>query len=115
MHKVYNLPVNSMRIFNCLDLGKNHWCLWSSFGVFKQSFRKTFTVIGNGKQSRDFIFVSDVDAFQSSHNQGEGEIFNLEIKPQSINKLVKLIKVKLSIPDTSQKKLGQILIKLKNY
>ena len=105
-HKVYNLPVNSMRIFNCYGPRvRTTGAYGAVFGVFfKQKLSgKPLTVIGNGKQSRDFIFVSDVAGafFKAAITKVKGEIFNLgNSKPQSINKLVKLIKSEtVTIPD----------------
>jgi len=96
-HKVYNLPVNSVRIFNAYGPRVRTSGVYGAvFGVFfKQKLKKKpLTVIGNGKQSRDFIYVTDVaQAFlKSATTFHKGEIFNLgNDKPQSINKLAKLI------------------------
>ena len=81
-HKVYNLPVNSIRIFNAYGPRvRTSGAYGAVFGVFfKQRLKnKPLTIIGNGNQKRDFIYVTDVaEAFlkaaTTSHN---GEIFNL--------------------------------------
>jgi UDP-glucose 4-epimerase len=96
-HKVYGLPVNSIRIFNAYGPRVRTTGVYGAvFGVFfKQKLeKKPLTVIGNGKQSRDFIYVTDVaKAFlKAATSRKVGEIFNLgSDKPQSINKLVNLI------------------------
>lgn len=105
-YKVYNLPANSIRIFNAYGPRvRTSGAYGAVFGVFfKQRLKnKPLTIIGNGNQKRDFIYVTDVaEAFlkaaTTSHN---GEIFNLgNDKPQSINKLARLIGgKKVFIPD----------------
>jgi UDP-glucose 4-epimerase len=96
-HKVYDLPVNSIRIFNAYGPRVRTTGVYGAvFGVFfKQKLeKKPLTIIGNGKQSRDFIYVTDVaKAFLKAATSAKvGEIFNLgSDKPQSINKLVNLI------------------------
>ena len=62
-HKVYNLPVNSIRIFNAYGTRvRTTGAYGAVFGVFfKQKIKnKPFTIVGNGKQSRDFVYVTDV-------------------------------------------------------
>jgi UDP-glucose 4-epimerase len=66
------------------------------FGVFfKQKLAgKPFTVIGDGTQRRDFLFVTDVaGAFlRAAESNFSGEIWNLGAgNPQSVNRLVELI------------------------
>ena len=96
-HQVYNLPVNSIRIFNVYGTRVRTTGVYGAvFGVFfKQKLEKTpFTVVGDGKQSRDFLYVTDVaKAFLLSATTSKtGQIFNLGAgNPQSINQLVELI------------------------
>ena len=66
------------------------------FGVFfKQKLaKKPLTIVGNGNQSRDFIYVSDVaNAFyKAAITNKTSEIYNLgNDRPMSINKLANLI------------------------
>ena len=66
------------------------------FGVFfKQKLEGVpLTVIGDGTQRRDFLYVTDVaDAFRrAAETDMTGEIFNLGGgDPQSVNRLVELI------------------------
>jgi YfiH family protein len=61
--KVYNLPVNVIRIFNAYGTRvRTTGAYGAVFGVFfKQKIKnKPLTVVGNGKQARDFIYVTDV-------------------------------------------------------
>ena len=96
-HKLYNLPVNSIRIFNAYGPRvKTTGAYGAVFGVFfKQKLEnKAFTVVGKGDQKRDFVYVSDVvDAFfKCSQSKFSGEIFNLGTgEPKSINYLVKIL------------------------
>jgi UDP-glucose 4-epimerase len=96
-HKLYKLPVNSIRIFNAYGPRvKTTGAYGAVFGVFfKQKLeRKPFTVVGNGNQKRDFVFVTDVvDAFfRASQTQISGQIFNLGTgKPNSVNSLVRIL------------------------
>ena len=96
-HKVYKLPVNSIRIFNAYgNRVKTTGAYGAVFGVFfKQKLEnKPFTIVGDGNQKRDFIYVTDLakafyDVSNSSHY---GEIYNVGAgKPQTINYLVDLI------------------------
>ena len=96
-NKVYGLPVNSIRIFNAYGPRVRTTGVYGAvFGVFfKQKLKnKPLTVIGNGKQSRDFVYVTDVVKafFKAATSNKVGQIYNLgSDNPQSINKLVKLI------------------------
>ena len=95
--KVYDIPINSIRIFNAYGTRvRTTGAYGAVFGVFfKQKLENhPFTIVGDGKQRRDFIYVTDlVRAFylaaKTSHNQ---QIYNVGAgQPQSINKLAKLI------------------------
>ena len=96
-HQVYRLPVNSIRIFNAYGTRvRTTGAYGAVFGVFfKQKLAgKPFTVVGDGSQRRDFLYVSDVaDAFlRAAETPRTGEIWNLGAgEPQSINRLVELI------------------------
>jgi UDP-glucose 4-epimerase len=66
------------------------------FGVFlaQKLNGKPFTVVGDGAQRRDFVFVTDVArAFLlAAEADQSGEIFNLGSgNPQTVNRLVELI------------------------
>ena len=96
-HKVYGLPANAVCIFNAYGPRvRTTGAYGAVFGVFlKQKLAgKPFTVVGDGTQARDFIYVTDVaKAFLAA---GEtpitGERFNVGAgNPQSINHLIELI------------------------
>ncbi len=104
-HKLYKMPVNSVRIFNAYGPRVRTTGVYGAvFGVFfrQKLAKKPFTVVGNGNQKRDFVYVTDVaNAFLlAATTKIKGEIFNVGAgKPQSINKLVKILKGnKISVP-----------------
>lgn len=96
-HRVYRLPINSIRIFNAYGTRvRTTGAYGAVFGVFfKQKLAgKPFTVVGDGTQKRDFLYASDVAAaFLLAAQSGKvGEVWNLGAgNPQSISRLVDLI------------------------
>lgn len=96
-HMVYKLPVNSIRIFNAYGTrSRTSGAYGAVFGVFlKQKLAgKPFTVVGDGTQSRDFLYVTDVArAFlAAAETEKTGRIYNLGAgNPQSVNYLVQLL------------------------
>lgn len=96
-HQVYRLPVNSIRIFNAYGTrSRTTGAYGAVFGVFlKQKIAgKPFTVVGDGTQTRDFLYVTDVArAFlAAAETDKRGEVYNLGAgHPQSVNKLVSLL------------------------
>ena len=95
--KIYKLPTVSIRIFNAYGPRVRTTGLYGAvFGVFfKQKLEnKPFTIVGNGNQKRDFLYVTDVvNAFYlAAKSRKINEIYNLGAsKPQSINYLAKII------------------------
>lgn len=96
-NKVYGVPVNAIRIFNCYGPRVRTTGVYGAvFGVFfKQKLAgKPFTVVGDGTQTRDFLYVKDVaNAFYlAATTDMQGQIWNLGAgNPQPVNKLVDLI------------------------
>ncbi len=96
-HQVYGLPVNSIRIFNAYGTRVRTTGVYGAvFGVFfKQKLEgKPFTVVGDGNQTRDFVYASDVArAFLSAAETDlSGQVFNVGAgNPQSINRLVGIL------------------------
>jgi len=96
-HIVYNLPVNSIRIFNAYGTrSRTSGAYGAVFGVFlKQKLaKKPLTIVGDGTQSRDFIYVTDVARafYAAAITERVGQIYNLGAgKPQSVNRLVELL------------------------
>ncbi len=96
-HRVYGMPANSIRIFNAYGTrSRTSGAYGAVFGVFlRQKLAGTpFTVVGNGTQSRDFLYVTDVaKAFlAAAETEIVGEIWNLGAgAPQTVNRLVELL------------------------
>jgi UDP-glucose 4-epimerase len=95
--QVYRLPVNVIRIFNAYGpRSKTSGAYGAVFGVFlAQKLKgKPFTVVGDGSQRRDFVFVTDLaraflaaaetERTQQVYNAGAGN-------PQPVNRLVELL------------------------
>ena len=94
---VYGVPANSICIFNAYGPRvKTTGAYGAVFGVFlKQKLAgQPFTIVGDGTQTRDFVYVTDVaKAFLLAARSGiSGQRFNVGAgKPQSINYLVELL------------------------
>lgn len=94
--KVYKIPTTSLRLFNVFGpRARTSGTYGAVFGVFlaQKIAGKPFTVVGNGDQTRDFTFVSDVveaivlamSSYRSGvYNVGSGGTY-------SINRLVELL------------------------
>ncbi|MFC1988631.1 SDR family oxidoreductase [Chloroflexota bacterium] len=96
-NKVYKLPCVSLRLFNVYGpRSRTTGAYGAVFGVFlaQKLAGKPFTVVGDGTQSRDYNFVTDVvDAYvKAAESQVEGEIFNVGSgNTYSVNYLVELL------------------------
>ena len=96
-HKIYGLPVNSIRIFNAYGPRvRTTGAYGAVIGVFfKQKIKnKPMTIIGNGKQSRDFVHVTDVvRAFLAAAKTSySGRVYNVGTgEPKTVNYLYNLI------------------------
>ena len=69
----------------------------AALGVFlKQKLSKhPFTIVGNGKQKRDFIYISDVvkTFYLSLNKKVKNQIFNVGSgNPRSVNEMVNILK-----------------------
>ena len=95
--KVYSLPVVSLRLFNVYGpRARTSGTYGAVFGIFlaQKLNSKPFTVVGDGTQSRDFIFVTDaVDAFiNAAESDVKNEVLNVGSgNTYSINYLVELL------------------------
>ncbi len=96
-HRVYGLPVVSMCIFNAYGPRvRTTGAYGAVFGVFfrQKLAGKPYTVVGDGTQNRDFVYVTDIaKAFlAAAESPAVGERFNVGAgKPQSVNKLVEIL------------------------
>ena len=95
--RVYRLPVVSIRIFNAYGPRSRTTGVYGAvFGVFlaQKLANRPFTVIGDGSQTRDFVFVTDlVRAFLlAAESDRSLEIYNVGAgSPQSVNRLTELL------------------------
>jgi len=95
--QVYRLPAVSMRLFNVYGpRARTSGTYGAVFGVFLAQLLagEPLTIVGDGEQTRDFTFVSDVvDALITCAESGKiGQIYNVGSgRPVSVNELVKLL------------------------
>lgn len=95
--QVYGLPVVSLRLFNVYGpRSRTSGTYGAVFGVFlaQKLAGQPFTVVGDGTQTRDFTFVTDVvDAFvRAAESDVSGEIFNVGSgNTYSVKRLVELL------------------------
>lgn len=96
-NKIYKLPSVSLRLFNAYGpRSRTTGAYGAAFGVFlaQKLAGKPFTVVGDGTQTRDFTFVTDiVDAFmRAAESEISGEILNIGSGgTYSVNYLVSLL------------------------
>lgn len=94
---VYGVPSVSMRFFNVYGTrSRTSGTYGAVFGVFlaQKLSNKPFTVVGDGTQTRDFTYVTDVVSalILASESTLESEIINIgSDNTYSINKLVELL------------------------
>ena len=95
--KVYQLPVNSVRIFNAYGPRvRTTGAYGAVFGVFlrQKLAGSPMTVVGDGTQRRDFVHVRDVaEAFcLAAETPISSEVWNCGANdPKAVNELVQLI------------------------
>jgi UDP-glucose 4-epimerase len=95
--QVYGLPAVSLRLFNVYGpRARTGGTYGAVFGVFlaQKLAGRPFTVVGDGTQTRDFTFVTDVaDAFlRAAQSDLSGAILNVGSGGSySVNELVRLL------------------------
>lgn len=96
-NRIYGLPCVSLRLFNVYGpRSRTSRSYGAVLGVFmaQKLAGKPMTIVGDGRQTRDFTFVSDVvDAFlRAADSDADGEIFNVGSGgTYSINYLAELL------------------------
>jgi UDP-glucose 4-epimerase len=96
-NSVYNLPVVCLRLFNVYGpRARTSGTYGAVFGVFlaQKLAGAPFTIVGDGTQTRDFTFVSDVcQAFlAAAESEISGEIMNVGSgNTYEVNELVRLL------------------------
>lgn len=95
--KVYRLPAVSLRLFNVYGpRSRTTGAYGAVFGVFlaQKLHGKPLTVVGDGTQTRDFTYVTDVVSaiIQAAESSSAGEVFNVGSGHTcSVNRLVELL------------------------
>ena len=95
--QTYNIPAISLRLFNVYGpRSRTSGAYGAVFGVFlaQKLAEKPYTIVGDGKQTRDFTFVSDIaGAFiAAAESDVSGEIINIgSDNTYSVNRLVELL------------------------
>lgn len=103
--QVYKLPALSLRFFNVYGTrSRTSGTYGAMFGTFLAQMLagKPLTVVGDGEQSRDFTYVTDVASAMVSAAESSlsGEVFNVGSgRHISVNRIVELLKCeKVHIP-----------------
>jgi UDP-glucose 4-epimerase len=95
--QVYQLPAVALRLFNVYGpRSRTSGTYGAVFGVFlaQKLAGKPFTVVGDGTQTRDFTYVTDVaNAFlTAAQSSARAEVFNVGSgQTISVNRLVELL------------------------
>ncbi len=95
--KIYKLPAVSLRLFNVYGpRSRTSGAYGAVFGVFLAQKLKgsPFTVVGDGTQTRDFTYVTDVAAafIKAAQSDVSGEAINVGSgNHYSVNRLVELL------------------------
>ena len=95
--QVYQLPAVALRLFNVYGpRSRTSGTYGAVFGVFlaQKLAGKPFTVVGDGMQTRDFTYVTDVaNAFlTAAQSSARAEVFNVGSgQTISVNRLVELL------------------------
>lgn len=95
--QVYKLPAVSTRFFNVYGpRSRTSGTYGAVFGVFlaQKLANKPFTIVGDGKQTRDFTYVRDVaEAIHAAADSDKvGEVFNVGSGATvSVNRIVELL------------------------
>ena len=98
--KIYGLHFTSLRLFNVYGTrSRTSGTYGAMFGVFlaQKLKKKPLTVVGDGKQKRDFTYISDViEAFYKTIKIKKNlQILNVGTgKPVTVNYIVKLLNCK---------------------
>lgn len=96
-HRVYGIPAVSLRFFNVYGpRARTSGTYGAVFGVFlaQKLNNQPLTIVGDGKQTRDFTYVTDVVSalLTAAESNVVGEVFNVGSGgTYSVNQLVKLI------------------------
>ena len=96
-YKIHGLPITALRYFNAYGPRQGSSGYTNIIARFFQRIRegKPLTIFGDGRQTRDFVFVEDIvkaNILAATHPDAVGEIFNIATgRENDVNKLVTII------------------------
>ena len=96
--KVYKIPFISLRLFNVYGTrSRTAGTYGAMFGVFlaQKLAKKPYTIVGNGKQTRDFTYVDDIvqALVVVAKNKCKNKVYNAGSgKTISINRIIEQLK-----------------------
>lgn len=103
--KLFNLPAISLRFFNIYGpRSRTSGAYGAVFGVFlaQKIAKSPLTIVGNGKQTRDFLHVKDLvkAIIKAAYSKRTSKIYNVAGgKEVTVNKIAKLVGgKKINIP-----------------
>jgi UDP-glucose 4-epimerase len=113
-HSVYQAKVAIVRPFSVYGPGLQKQLFWDLFTKCQKAVNNTIDLWGNGKESRDFIFIDDLmNAFDAvvSHANFQGEEYNVAAGvetsvAQAANFFVQLVDPKIKITFSQRDRLG---------
>ena len=97
-HKVYGVPTTTLRYFNVYGPKQDTSEYANAISIFMRKIKdgEPLTIFGDGKQTRDFVFVEDVvnaNILAATHPAAVGEIFNIATgQENSIEQLTTIIR-----------------------
>lgn len=109
-HKMFGLGFTAIRIFNTYGPRQPRYVLADLIRKLKRNPRE-LEVLGTGKQTRDYCFVSDTAAAfvaMAECDKADGEVYNISGgNPVSIRELVAIILEVMGLPDCKVTYTGQ--------
>ena len=97
-HKVHGVPTAALRYFNVYGPRQDTSEYANAISIFLNRIKdgKSLTIFGDGKQTRDFVFIEDVvtaNILAATQSAAVGEIFNIATgQATSINQITDIIK-----------------------
>ncbi len=97
-HKVYGIPTATVRYFNAFGPRQDSSEYANAVSIFlSRTLRgEPLTVFGDGEQTRDFIFISDIvngNILAATHPAAVGQVFNLSSgEVHTIKQLIDIIR-----------------------
>ena len=96
-HKVYGIPTTTLRYFNAYGPRQDTSEYANAIAIFLSKVRdnKPITIYGDGKQTRDFLFIEDIvkaNVLAATRPAAVGEILNIATgQSASVKQLVDII------------------------